>query len=153
MAGPDAQFAWQFSKQPRRRGDRCATGTRIGYYGPNNGVTKFPMSRSPHFSAKHLGHQLHAVADAKHRNIEIEDGRVALRRALVRHAARPARENQADGTFRAKRVDWRVERNDLGIDRQFSKTARDELRVLRAEIEDENRLMRHSQGIGWETLL
>ena len=55
--------------------------------------------------------------------------------------------------LRANRVQRRVERNNLGVDGQLAKAARDELRVLRAEIENENRLVRHSQGIGWEQLL
>ena len=38
-------------------------------------------------------------------------------------------------------VDRRVERQNLAVDRQLAQPARDQLRELRAEVEDENRLM------------
>ena len=75
---------------------------------------------------------------------------VALRRAGVRHAARPARQNDARPDSCARScLERRVERHDLGVDRQLTQTPRDQLRVLRAEIQNENGLMGHGQGIGW----
>ena len=70
--------------------------------------------------------------------------RVAARRARLRHAARAAREDDADGLARAQRLARRVERQNLAVDGQLAQAARDELRVLRAEIENENGLMGHA---------
>ena len=47
------------------------------------------------------------------------------------------------GCFARSALERRVERNDLGVDRQLAQATRDELGVLRAEIENENGLMRH----------
>ena len=55
------------------------------------------------------------------------------------------------GLLRAQRLERRVERHDLGVDRQLAQATRDELRVLRAEIQDENGLMGHvgkASGLG-----
>ena len=49
--------------------------------------------------------------------------------------------------FRARIfVERRVERQDLRVDRQLAQTARDQLRVLRPEIENDDGLMGH-----WKT--
>ena len=144
MAGPDPQLGGHVREQPGFRGDRCPARCasvlgvdRIA----NDRVAELAVARPPDLAAEHLGHQLHAVTDAEHRHVEVEDRRVALRRAGIRHAARSAGENQPDRAFRAERVERRVERHDLGVHRQLAQTTRDELRVLRAEIENENRLM------------
>ena len=50
-----------------------------------------------HAAAERLAHQLHAVADAEHRNAEIENRRVALRRAVGIHARRAAGKDEPFG--------------------------------------------------------
>ena len=45
------------------------------------------------------------------------------------------------GWLRAERLERRVERQNLGVDRQLAQATRNQLRELRAEIENENRLM------------
>ena len=45
------------------------------------------------------------------------------------------------GCARAQRLERRVERQNLAVDGQLAQAARDQLRELRAEIENENRLM------------
>src|SRR5687767_2359932 len=67
-----------------------------------------------------------------------------MRGVVFVDAARAAGENDPD---RAPRLDGRqrrVERQNLAVDRQLTQAARDQLRELRAEIEDENGLMRHA---------
>ena len=74
----------------------------------------------------------------------VEQRRVAPRRARLRDALRPARQDDArPDCSRAIVVDRRVERQDLRVDGQLAQPARDQLRVLRAEIEDDDGLMCH----------
>ena len=82
MAGPDAQLGWDLLKQPRLRvcsDRRCRVDAHVR-------MTELALARPPHLAAEHVGHQLHAVADAEHGNAESKT-RLALRRALVRDAA------------------------------------------------------------------
>ena len=91
-----------------------------------------------HLAAQMMRHQLHPVANAEHRNAERKNLRIELRRALVVNAGRPAGKDDA---LRLQRRDFLrrdVEANDLGIDLAFANPARDDLGVLRTEIEDEN---------------
>jgi hypothetical protein len=106
-------------------------------------VAVLALARGADAAAERRGHELHAVTDAERRHARIEDPRVALRRPLVRHAARAARQDDADGPARHERVDGRVERQDLRVDRQLAQAPRDELGVLRPEIQDEDGLVRH----------
>ena len=106
-------------------------------------MAELPMTRAADLAAEHVGHQLHAIADAEHRRVEVEQRRVALGRALFGDALRSTRENDADWILGAKRLHRRVERDDFGVDRELAQTTSDELCVLRPEIQDENGLMRH----------
>ena len=114
-------------------------------------VAELALARSAHFAAEQVGHQLHAVADAEHRQ---RPGRRARRRTSarpVRDALRPARQDDARRGFAPKLLERRVERHDLGVDRQLAQASRDELGVLRAEIENDDGLMRHvgkASGLG-----
>ena len=74
----------------------------------------------------------------------VEDAALAARRARLGHALRSARQDDADRTAaRAISAERRVERQNLGVDGQLAQPARDQLRELRAEIEDDDGLMRH----------
>ena len=55
-------------------------------------------------AAERVRHQLHAVADAEHRAAEVEERRIALRRAGVGHALRSARQDDAGRIARARIV-------------------------------------------------
>ena len=89
-------------------------------------------------------HQLHAVADAEHRHAGVEH-------APARSAARPARtrssgppDRMMPAGRRARDLGQRrVERQNLGVDRQLAQPARDQLRELRAEIENDDGLVSH----------
>jgi hypothetical protein len=151
MARPHAQLSGNVREQARLRGDACAARTgSVSTAG--RWRAEFPVAGSTDFAAEHFGHQLHAVTDAENGNVEPKIAASHFGAPASETLLRPPEES-ARWTFRADRVERRVERNDLGIHRQLSQPTRDELRVLRAEVEHENRLMRHSQGIGWETLL
>ena len=61
------------------------------------------------------------------------------------HALRPARQDDAGRLPGPQRLERRVEGHDLGVDRQLAQAARDELGVLRPEIQDDDGLMRHGE--------
>jgi hypothetical protein len=107
----------------------------------DEGVAELAMARAAHFSAQHVGHQLHAVADTQHRKAKLEETPVAPRRGIVRHAARAAGQNHSDRILGANRLNGRAEGDDLGIHGQLTQTTSDELRVLRPEVENENGLV------------
>ena len=90
------------------------------------------------FAAKLLGHRLHAVADAEQRQPAVEhllrrDGRTVFGGRL-----RPPRQDDALGRELRDLRRVVVPRPDLAINADFPDAARDQLRVLRAEIEDED---------------
>src|SRR5262245_49114635 len=127
MAGPDTQLV----RQPLE--EAC-----FGFGDVHHGVTELAVWSRRNPAAQRVGHELHAVAHAeRHR------ARVALRRAALGYALRPARQDQSHGLPGLQRLNWSVKRQDLAVDGQLPQTARDELCELRTEIENENRLMWH----------
>ena len=81
----------------------------------HQGVAELAMRSRPTRAAEHVGHQLHAVADAEHRHAEVEHraGR-SCGAPSSRHAPRPARQDDADWAACARdRVERRVERQNL----------------------------------------
>src|ERR1051325_4588477 len=93
-------------------------------------------------AAELLRHGLHAVADAEHRHTRFESGaRGFPGRLLVRrHVA--AGEDDAAGAEAAHEIIGDVVGMDLAVDLGFPDAPRDQLRVLRSEIQDKNLLVR-----------
>jgi hypothetical protein len=141
VAGPDAQL------RADRRQHR-----RAGIDGDRR-ETELAMRRRRDLPAEHVGHQLHAVADAEHGDVRREYGGVAPRSRRFGDAARPARQHDADRIPRADLRQRRVEGKDFGVHREFAQPARNQLRELRTEIEDDDGLVSH-RGFGnleiWE---
>lgn len=84
------------------------------------------------------GHQLDAVANAKDRNSQFEQGGVTFRSILVVDTLWSAGEHD---TFRGNSLnplDGEVVRVDFAVDFLFSDTTGDELSGLRTEVEDQN---------------
>ncbi len=97
------------------------------------------------------GHGLHAVADAEHRDPELEHGRGRRRRARLRYRLGTARQDDAARTKGAHRLAPHIPRMDLAVDAEFAHATRDQLRVLRAEVEDQDPVgvdVRWSDGRG-----
>src|SRR5688572_13013534 len=90
-----------------------------------------------------MRHQLHPVADAEDRAADLEQRRIASRGARVGHAFWSPRQDDADRLARLNDLGWRVRRPDLRVHRQLAKTPRDQLCVLRPEIENDDGLMAH----------
>ena len=102
-------------------------------------------------SAEVMDDVLQSVADAEDRQAESEDGRVGGRRVGVIHRAGAAGEDDADGMVRLDFVDRGGAGKDDGEDILFADAAGDELSILRAEVEDDDRRSFHSlvcQGVG-----
>ena len=97
-------------------------------------------------------HLLDAVAETQDGDAQLEDGRIHVRRALGVHARRTAREDHRRRRAARDLLGRDVERHDLRVDPGLADATRDELRVLRPEVEDEDRRLcvvlelRHASG-------
>ena len=91
-------------------------------------------------AAKLLAHELHAVADAEDRDAQVEDLRIDTRRAFFEHAVRSAREDDALWHVLTELRRGRVEADDLRKDLLLTNATRDELRVLRTVVENDDTL-------------
>ena len=95
-------------------------------------------------AAERLRHHLEAVADAERRHAEVEDAGVERRGARLVDRRRSAGEDDADRVLRGDVVGRRGVRDDLAVDARLAHAARDELGVLRAEVDDEHGALRVS---------
>ena len=101
-------------------------------------VTKLVHGTGLDAPAELRGHRLHAVTNAEHWYTKLKDGRRCGRCIGCGHRFGSARENDA---FRSELADRRVTcipRMDLAVDAELAHTTRNQLRVLRTEIEDED---------------
>jgi hypothetical protein len=89
-------------------------------------------------SAQALGHRLEAVADAEGGDAGLEQCGVDLRRTGRVDARRPAREHDRGRLAREHLVDRRLRGDDLRVDAGLADPPGDQLRVLRAEVDDED---------------
>jgi hypothetical protein len=89
-------------------------------------------------TAELRGERLHAVADAEHRRRRGEDRVADLRRAGGAYRLRTARQDDAGGRYLRDLLRASVVRQDLAVDADFANAPRDELRVLPAEVDDED---------------
>ena len=97
-------------------------------------------------AAEMMRHQLHPVTNSKDRNPEKKNRRIELRRALVVNAGWSAREHDAFRFQLRDLIRRDIEANDLGINLALADAARDDLRVLRTEIENKNLGMSGQRG-------
>ena len=95
------------------------------------------------FAAERVDHELQPVADAEHGHAEFEDVLIGVGRAFVVDGERPPGENDAYGRVAANLGERGVEREDDREDLVFADAARDELRILRAKVEDDDGLGFH----------
>ena len=89
-------------------------------------------------AAEVAGHELHAVADAENGDAQLEDAGVGVGRALRVDRRRPAGEDERQ---RAPRRDRRRRRgvvDELRVDAALAHAPGDQLRVLAAEVDDED---------------
>ncbi len=89
-------------------------------------------------TAELLRHRLHAVADAEHGNAELEHDSRRTRRLRIRDRLGTAGQDDALRLEGADFVVRDVPGQDLAVHAHFAHAPRDELRVLRAEIENQD---------------
>ncbi len=102
----------------------------------------FPLARLAHFAAREMSQQLHAVADAEHRNAQIEQRGVRGRGVRIVDGAGAAREDDPRGGKGADPLDVSRRRVDLAVDVSLADPPGDQLRVLRAQVHDQDALRR-----------
>ena len=115
---------------------------RIG--GRDKGAAEFGSAVAAFdLAAEAMHHHLLAIADAEDRDAHVEDARRRHRRAFGKDRSRTAGEDHGLGGKGAEEgVVHLVERVDLAIDVQLAQAARDQLRHLAAEVDDEEAVMR-----------
>ncbi len=111
--------------------------------GAHLGVAEFAHLARLDLAAELSGHGLHAVADAQHRHAQLEHRLRRARRRLLGHRHMAARQDHAAGAEIAHELLADVVGMDFAVDPRFAYAPRDELCVLRAEVEDEDFLMHH----------
>ena len=89
-------------------------------------------------AAEGLCHRLEAVADAEHRNPEVEHRGVQLRGALGVHAGRAAGQHDGLRVLGLDLLDGGGVRDDLRVHPRLADAARDQLRVLRPEVDHQH---------------
>ena len=97
-----------------------------------------------HLSAQRLRHRLHAVADAEHGNPKLVDPRVRPRSVLRVDGGRPPGEDDR-ARPRGNLLRGRVVTQNLRIDPALTHAPGDQMRVLGAEVEDEDGLSLHGR--------
>jgi len=102
------------------------------------GVAEFVHGTGFDAAAELRRHRLHAVADAEHRDTELENCRRCGWRAGLRNRLGAARQDDAARAEGTHRLVACVPRVDLAVDAELAYATSDQLRVLRAEVEDQD---------------
>ncbi len=90
------------------------------------------------FAAELRGHRLHAVADAEDRHAAVVHRLRRARRIFFRRRLRPAGQDDSLRREFGDRGRIVIPRPDFAVDADLADAPRDQLRVLRAEIEDQD---------------
>jgi hypothetical protein len=104
----------------------------------NLGIAELAHAPGLDGAAQLRRHRLHAIADTKHRHALRPHGVGRARRIALGHAVGSAREHDALRREAPHEIIADVVRMNLAVDVRLAQPARDELRVLRAEIEDQD---------------
>jgi hypothetical protein len=103
------------------------------------------MGGGSDLAAEHLGHELDAVADAKHGNAEVEQGGVRTGRALSADAGWSTGEDYPTDTVGPEGGGVDAEGIDAGVDPAFTDAPSDDLGILGPEVEDSDGLVGHGR--------
>ena len=114
----------------------------VGHF--NQCAAEFTMMPRLDGAAELVRHRLLTIADAEHGNACVQDRQRRGRRVLVEHRGRPAREYHRLRLHLFECSLGLLIRHDLGIDAILAHAPCNELRHLRAKIDDQNLFMRGS---------
>src|SRR2546427_3362777 len=112
--------------------------------GADLGIAEFTHPGILDLATELSRHGLHAVADPEHRNPELEDGIGRLRRGIFIYRGGAAGENDPARGEAADEFRLDVEGMQLAVDLRLPDAARDQLRGLRAEAENEDLVVHYS---------
>src|SRR5687767_4186326 len=107
--------------------------------------TVFTTVGKLHFAAELMRHQLHAVADPQNRKTEVKNRPIGMRGVARINAGRPSAENDSLRPARSDFVGRNIESDNLRINLTFAHPARDHLRVLRPEVENQDLRLRSAR--------
>src|SRR5262249_49952833 len=123
MRIPNLQGLWQAGKKRARV-----------VLDPERAFAEFAFEPRLNLAAKEMPHDLQPIAQAQNRNSQVKDSPFRQRRALGVHTSGAAGEDQTFGLERSNLCGGRVVTQNDGIDIALTNAARNDLRVLRAEI-------------------
>ena len=134
MAHPHGLLVRRLAIQRRRAAATCTI--HAVNTGEGSGAV-FALLGMTHRTAERLRHDLLAVAKTEHGDAQLEDLGVDRRCIFGIDACRTARQDDGARILLTHLISGDVARNDLGIHVQVTHATRDELAVLRAEIENQ----------------
>ena len=102
------------------------------------------LGRRLHLAAQLVGNQLQAIANPQDRQAQREHALIKGRRIGVVYRAWAAGKDDSDGVIGLDLLDFRSARKYYAKDTLLANPAGDELRVLPAEVEDDNGLGFHA---------
>src|SRR5271166_1462033 len=108
------------------------------------GAAEFRRMAALDLAAELLCERLLAVADGEDRNAALEDRLGRARAAGIGHGSRPAGEDDRLGPEPLEGLARLRKRMDLAIDAGLAHSARDQLRDLGAEVDDEDDVVLHA---------
>ena len=107
------------------------------------GVAVLPLITGDNFAAELVRHELQSVADAEHRNAEMQHALIGGWRVVIVNRAWASGQDDAGRIVLLHFRQRGGTGEDYGKDVLFADAARNELGVLRAEVEDDDRLSVH----------
>ncbi len=105
------------------------------------GLAELGRSGALDGSSEIARHQLHPVTDPESGNAELEDPRIELRGSVAVHGSRAAGEHERSGVPSSDLVCRQLVPDELRVDARLAHAPCDELAVLAAEVDDENRAL------------
>src|SRR5438105_1623164 len=105
----------------------------------------FALWSGTHFSAQLVSDEVQAIANAQHRQAKREDTVVGGRSVVIVNGRRPPAQNDAGRPITLNLTQGGGTGQDNGKYFEFADAARNKLRVLRTEVENDNGLFFHEQ--------
>jgi len=116
---------------------------RVGLLDLDLGMPILAFRSGAHFAAEGIDHELQSIADTEHGEAKLEDTFVGVRSVLVIDRRWTARQNNPDGMVAANLFERGIEGENDREDFLFADAARNQLRILRAKVKDNDRLGFH----------
>ena len=127
-------------RQPGEERRRCV-------FDGDFGVAVLAFGRRAHFAAEVVDDEMEPIADAEDRDAQRQHARIGLGRVGIVNRRRTAGKNHADGVVGLNIGQRRRAGHHHGEDILFADAPRDELRILRPEIEDDDCLGVHAPSV------